>query len=173
VPAAATGEDTEKTDGIPNYMLRTSGTIARLAEGEEVTYEPGSVVSIVTSDMIDMVQQQGGAAEKVNTLGENILVEGLLFDDFKVNSTFEIASPDDDAGVVTLEVFDPRRPPALELGQLGDDDAKRQSVVGILSIQAGFCGWMARIADAGQVKSGSNIAKLTDEQADAIVADAS
>eukprot|EP00966_Prymnesium_polylepis_P221750 5129809-Prymnesium_polylepis.1 len=75
-------EDIEKTDGIPNYMIRTSGTVARVAEGPDsstevqddgVLYEPGRLVSIMTSDVIDMVQQQGGAAEKVDYLGENIL----------------------------------------------------------------------------------------------------
>ena len=91
--AAATGAeiaDEDKTDGIPNYMLRTAGTITRVAEGADsssnlqddgVLYESDRMVSIMTSDVIDMVQQQGGAAAKVEYLGENLLVDGLLFDD--------------------------------------------------------------------------------------------
>ena len=46
---------------------------------------------------IDMVQQQGGAAEKVDYLGENILVAGMLFDDFAAGDTLTIA-PADAAG---------------------------------------------------------------------------
>ena len=69
---ADTGAAVAKTDGISNSMLRTAGTVTRLAEGmgssvlDEVAYEQGRLVSIVTSDVIDMVQQQGGAANGID-----------------------------------------------------------------------------------------------------------
>jgi len=169
IPAVATGEDTPKTDGIPNYMLRTSGTVARIAEGPEsdtavqedgVLYQSDRLVSIVTSDVIEMAQQQGGAAENVNHLGENILVEGMLFDDFMAEDTFEIASPDVDDAVVTLEIIGARETSELELVQLGDDEGARRSITSLLSIAPGFSGWSARVAGpGGRVRAGSKIAK--------------
>ena len=77
---AATGAeftDADKTEGIPNYLLRFSGTVNRLAEpqggasavtDDGVAYELGREVRLLTTDVIDMVQQQGGAAEKVDYL---------------------------------------------------------------------------------------------------------
>ena len=106
---AATGAeftDADKTEGIPNYLLRFSGTVNRLAEpqggaaavtDDGVAYELGREVRLLTTDVIDMVQQQGGAAEKVDYLGENILVAGMLFDDFAAGDTLTIA-PADAAG---------------------------------------------------------------------------
>jgi len=167
---AATGEEVEKTDGIPNYMLRTSGTVIRLAEGRDsssavqedgVMYEPNRLVSIVTSDVIDMIKQQGGSAEKVDYLGENLLVEGMLFDDFKAEDTFSLASGSaDDADAVTLEIVEPSPSSALELDQLGDDDDKRRSIASIVSLAPGFSGWTARVVGAGRVRAGFKIAKL-------------
>ena len=147
-------------------MLRTSGTITRLSEGsstaqeDEVVYESDRLVSIVTSDVIDMVQQQGGAAEKVDHLGENMLVDGMLFDDFKPEDTYVIASTDDGADLVTLEIVEPRPASALDLGQLGDDDGARQGLVSILGIQSGFAGWTARVVGAGRVRPSCTIAKV-------------
>merc|ERR1719231_783112 len=150
-------------------MLRTDGTVSRVAESPDsstvvqedgVLYEPDRVVSLVTSDVIDMVQQQGGAAQKVDYLGENILVEGLLFDDFKAGDTFDIASPDmamDSGDFVTLEIVEPRPATALELGQLGDDDGKRQSLTSMLSLAPGFSGWKARVVVSGRVGGGFKI----------------
>jgi len=169
---AATGEDMEKTDGIPNYMLRNSGTVTRVADGsgasidvirDGVLYETGQLVSIVTSDVIDMVQQQGGSATKVDFLGENILVDGLLFDDFKVNDTFEIAplvAADDGSDVVSLEIVEQRKESELELDQLGDDNAKRQSISSLLGLSPGLSGWTARVVVAGRVRADFKIAKL-------------
>ena len=171
---AATGEEIaeeDKTEGIPNYMLRNAGTVSRLAEGADsctivqddgAQYEPDCMVSIITSDVIDMVQQQAGEAEKVDYLGENILVEGLLFDDFMAEDTFQIASPDaaDGAGdVVTLEIVEARPSSAVELGQLGDDESKRQSIASMLSLAPGFSGWTARVTAAGRVQAGFKISK--------------
>ena len=165
---AATGaEDIAKTDGIPNYMLRSTGTISRLAEGsgsstavqgDGVVLEQDQLVTILTSDVIDMVQQQGDTAEKVDYLGENILVEGLLFDDFAADDSFEITS-DEVAEVVTLEIVEPRPSSALELGQVGDDDGKKQSIASILSLAPGFSGWTARVVVPGRVNAGYQIAK--------------
>lgn len=171
VTGAATGakiDDEDKTNGIPNYMLRSSGTITRIAEGQDssvqsdgVLYEQNSLVSIMTSDVIDMVQQQGGAAEKIDYLGEDILVEGLLFDDFMPEDTFEIISSVDDqaSDVVTPEIVEPRSSTALVLDQLGDDDSKRQSIATLLSQFTGFSGWTARVLVAGRVSAGFKIAK--------------
>jgi len=163
---AATGaEDIEKTDGIPNYMIRTIGTVSRLAEGPDseamlhsdgVVYERDRLVTIVTSDVIDMVQQQG--AETVDHIGENILVEGMLFDDFTAEATFDLAAPDS-ADVVTLEIVEPRPSSRVELGQLGDDEAKKKSIAGILSLAPGFSGWTARVVLPGTVRAGFKIAK--------------
>ena len=167
---AATGakiEEEDKTDGIPNYMLRDAGTISRLSESldssfavqdDGVLYEADRLVSIVTTDVIEMVQQQGGAAEKVDHVGENILVEGLLFDSFMVDDTFDIADSADGDDVVTLQIIEHRTPEALELGQLGDDDGKKQSILSFGSI-AGFSGWTARVVTGGRVRSGFKIAK--------------
>ena len=167
---AATGEDVAKTDGIPNYMIRTSGKIARLAEGSDsptavdddgVVYEAGRLVSILTSDMIDMVQQQGGSAEKVDYLGENLLVEGLLFDDFKAGDAFEIAPNDEtDGHLVVLKIVEPRPSSALELSQLGDDIAKKQSIASLSSLAPGFSGWNAQVVMEGRIRSGFKISKL-------------
>lgn len=146
---AATGakiDEKDKTDGIPNYMLRDAGTISRLSESldsstevqdDGVLYETDRLVSIVTSDVVEMVQQQGGSAEKVDYLGENILVEGLLFDDFRAEDTFEIADSENGADAVTLQIVEHRAPAALELGQLGDDDGKRQSILSIGGLAPG------------------------------------
>ena len=169
---AYTGEeigDDAKTDGIPNYMLRTSGTIVRLAEGldsatavteDGVLFDSNCLVSIVTSDVIEMVQQQGGSAEKIDYLGENILVEGLLFDDFKAEDIFELAPADaaDSADVVTLEIVEARPSSALELGQLGDDEEKKRSIASITSIAPGFAGWTARVVGGGRVRTGFTFA---------------
>ena len=173
-PAAATGEDTPKTDGIPNYMIRTFGSVSRLAEGptsstevqdDGVHYEIDRLVSLVTSDVIDMVQQQGGAAEKVDHLGENILVEGMLFDSFEVDDVFEISDATDaDADVVALEIVEPRPASAVELGQLGEDAAARQSIASMVSLAPGFSGWTARVVAAGQVQAGFKIAKREAEE---------
>ena len=168
---AATGaKDIEKTNGIPTYMLRTSGTVARLSEGPDavqddgVVYEQDHVVTILTSDVIDMVQQEGG--DKIDHLGENILVDGMLFDDFKAEDTFEVVLPDSadsaDEGaeiVVTLEIVEPRPSSALELGQLGDDADKKRSITSLLSISPGFAGWTARVVVSGRVRSGCKISK--------------
>ena len=171
IPAAATGEDTPKTDGIPDYMLRNSGTVKRIAEGADsstpvheengVLYESGRMVHILTSDIIDMVQQQGGAAEKVDYLGENVLVEGMLFDDFGPEDIFELSPPDVpvDREALTLEIVEPRGVSSLELGQLGEDEKARRSVAGIISLNPGFSGWMARVVSPGQVRAGFKIAK--------------
>jgi hypothetical protein len=168
---AATGEEVEKTDGIPNYMLRTSGTVSRVAEGSQssatvasngVFYEQNRLVCILTSDVIDMVQQQGGAAESVDYLGENILVKDMLFDDFKADDMFELASPDrtdDSADTVTLQVVETRPPSEVELGQLGDDQDKRNSISSLVSLAAGFSGWKARILNPGHVRAGFIITK--------------
>jgi len=169
---AATGaasEDIPKTDGIPNYMLRNKGTIARLAEDPEsstevqedgVLYAPDRLITILTSDVIDMVQQQGDGAEKVDYLGENILIEGMLFDDFQAEDTIDITSPDESVNdVVTLEIVGPEPSSALELGQLGDDDAKRQSIAEMLSFSSGFSGWSARVVVAGRVRAGFLVSK--------------
>ena len=172
---AATGEeigDDDKTEGIPNYMIRTSGTIVRLAEGADsatavtedgVLFDSDCQVSIVTSDVIEMVQQQGGSAEKIDYLGENILVEGMLFDDFKAEDIFEVAPAGTADGtkdeVVTLEIIEARSSSALELGQLGDDEDKKRSIESITSIAPGFSGWTARVVAAGRVRAGFTIAK--------------
>jgi len=165
---AATGQEVDKTDGIPNYMLRSGGTVTRLAEGPEsltavqedgVVYETDRLVTIITSDVIDMVQQQGGEAEKVDYLQENILVEGLLFDDFKAGDMFIVTPPDsagDGADVVTLEIVDQRPSSALELA---DNDDTMRNVASLLSLAAGFAGWTARVTVAGQVRAGFEIAK--------------
>ena len=124
-------------------------------------FERDRLVSIVTSDVIDMVQQEVGP--KVDYLGENILVQGLLFDDFKVADKFVIASADDfdpDAsGVLNLEILEPRPAHSLNLDQLGDDDSQRKSITSMLSMASGFCGWTARVKIAGRVRSGFKIAK--------------
>ena len=170
VPAAATGEDVEKTDGIPNYMIRTSGTVVRVVGGEGSTVDAdGGVVadgllSILTSDVIDMVQQQGGAAEKLDCLGEDMLVDGLLFDDFKAGDTFEIASPDGADDALTLEIIEPRPSSALELDQLGDDESTKRGIASILSLGPGFSGWSARVVTAGRVAVGYQIAKQPQEE---------
>lgn len=103
---AATGaeiSDDDKTEGIPNYLLRFSGTVVRLAEAPDgasavpddgMVYELGRTVRILTSDVIEMVQQQGGAAEQVDYLGENLLVENMLFDDFAAGELLAIKPPD-------------------------------------------------------------------------------
>ena len=163
----AKGDEIEKTDGIPNYMLRSSGTIARVVDGEGavqsedgVAYESGQLVSLVTSDVIEMVQQQGGAAEAVDTLGENLLVDGFLFDDFMAEDTFTIADPDSaQASILELEIVEARPSSALELGQMGDDDAKKQSVASILGLSTGFAGWTAKVVAGGRVRVGYEIAK--------------
>ena len=159
---AATGEDVEKTDGIPNYMIRTSGTVSRVADGKGV-WDSDHIVSILTSDVIDMVQQQGGAAQKITCLGEDILVEGLLFDDFKADDTFEIALPDDTANL-TIEIIEPRAPSALDFDQLGDDDDTKRGIASILSLGPGFSGWSARVVVPGQVEPGCEIAKQQQQQ---------
>ena len=137
---AATGaeiSDDDKTEGIPNYLLRFSGTVDRLADGladglayDGVAYELDREVRILTTDVIEMVQQQGGAAEKVDYLGENILVTGMLFDDFAAGDTLTIAPPDaaEGAGALTLEIVAQGEASALELGQLGDDDKRKASI---------------------------------------------
>ena len=139
---AATGaeiSDDDKTEGIPNYLLRFSGTVDRLAEAPDgasavsddgVAYELDREVRILTTDVIEMVQQQGGAAEKVDYLGENILVTGMLFDDFAAGDTLTIAPPDaaEGAGALTLEIVAQGEASALELGQLGDDDKRKASI---------------------------------------------
>ena len=177
IPSAATGEtipDVEKTDGIPNYMLKTAGTITRLVESPEssaavkddgVLYEDGRTVAIVTSDVIDMVQQQGGAAEKIDFLGENILVDGMLFDGFMAGDTFEIAPADSKDGdtddVLSLDIVEHRPSSALDLSQLGEDDSTRQSITAFLELAVGFTGWSARVARGGRVQAGFKIAKRT------------
>lgn len=167
-------QEAPKTNGIPNYMLRTSGTVTCLHDDSSapavnemvqdlygVLFERDRLVSIVTSDVIDMVQQEVGP--KVDYLGENILVQGLLFDDFKVADKFVIASADDfdpDAsGVLNLEILEPRPAHSLNLDQLGDDDSQRKSITSMLSMASGFCGWTARVKIAGRVRSGFKIAK--------------
>lgn len=149
-------------------MLRRSGRVVRLAEApgspaavqpDGVLYEAGRVLSILTADVVEMVQQQGGGAERVDYLGENVLVEGMLFDDFKAAEVFEIADPDGDADAVTLEILEPRAASALERGQLGDDEGKRRSIAGILAMAPGFSGWTARVVAAGRVCAGFQIAK--------------
>jgi hypothetical protein len=159
--------DEEKTEGIPNYMIRTSGTIVRLAEGsatavaeDGLLFDADREVSIVTSDVIEMVQQQGGSAEKIDYLGENMLVEGMLFDDFMAKDVFEVApagAADDD--VVTLEIVEARSSLTLDLGQLGQDEDKKRSIESITSIAPGFSGWTARVVAAGRVRAGFTIAK--------------
>ena len=147
---AATGEDMPKTEGIPNYMIRNTGTVARIAEGPDsatavlddgALYESGRLVSLVTSDVIDMVQQQGGAAEAVDYLGENILVEGLLFDDFRAEAVFDVASLDAPDDVVTLEVVEARPSSDLVLAQIagrrGQARASRASCRSPWASQAG------------------------------------
>ena len=59
----------------------------------------------------------------------------------------------------TLEIVEPRPSTELELGQLGDDDATRQSIASICSLASGFSGWTARVIAAGQVRTGFSIAK--------------
>ena len=147
--AAATGAeiaDEDKTDGIPNYMITTSGTVTRLAEAPDsatavqdngVQYDADRLVTIMTSDVIDMVQQQGGAAEQGDHLGENIMVDGMVFDNFKADDTFDIQSDDGAHHAITLKIVEPRPSTALELGQLGDDATKRQSIASILSLAPG------------------------------------
>ena len=160
---AATGDEIEKTDGIPNYMIRTSGTISRLfddaVQDDGVVYEADRVVSLLTPDVIDMVQQQGGSAEKVDHLGENMMVDGMLFDDFQAEAIFDIASPDGDADVVTLKIVEARSSSEVELGQMGDDEAKKQSIASILGIQSGFSGWSAQVVTPGRVQAGFKITK--------------
>lgn len=171
---AATGGDVEKTRGLPTYLIRSTGTVSRVAESPDsstavqddgVLYEQDRVVTIVTSDVIDMVQQLGGAAGQVDYLGENILVEGFLYDDFLPENTFDIASPEG-AGtdLVTLEVVEARSTSALELSQVGDDDAKKQSITSTLSLANGFCGWTARVVAAGRVQAGFKISKRPDPE---------
>ncbi|KAL1495932.1 hypothetical protein AB1Y20_014574 [Prymnesium parvum] len=168
---AATGGDVPKTDGIPNYMFRTSGTVTRLAEGADssaavhddgVVYEADRVISLLTSDVIEMFQQQGGTAENIDYIGENMLVEGMLFDDFKAEDLFGITPPDSadgDADAVSLKIIEPRPSSALELGQLGDDEGKRQSILSLSALAPGFSGWNARVVVAGRVRAGFKIAK--------------
>lgn len=169
---AATGTEVAKTNGIPNYMLRFSGKVARLGGGghSEVVADSGvllerdRVVVLVTSDVIEMVQQQGGAAASVDRLGEDVLVEGMLFDDFKPDDTLTMGPFEADEGgaqAVTLEIIEPRQSTALELEQLGGDDSMRQKVVGVLSLAAGFAGWRARVVVDGRVRPGFRIAKLS------------
>ena len=166
-PAAATGEDCEKTDGIPNYMIRTSGTVAKLAAcgcckpEDGVLYEEGREVSIVTSDVIEMVQQQGGAAEFLTSLGEDVLVNGLLFDDFQASDTFEMSDGD---VVCKLEIVEARLSSALELSELGSDESKKQGITSFLSLAPGFSGWTAKVVEAGRVKAGFEIAKRVEEK---------
>ena len=170
---AATGEDVPKTDGIPNYMIRTSGTLKRIAEAPDsdasvqddgVRYDADRIVSIITSDVIDMIQQQGGSAEKVDFLGENMLVEGLLFDDFRAEDTFDIFSSDaaeGDEPIISVQIIEARSSSALELSQIDDDDAMQQSVTSLTSLAPGFAGWSARVIAAGQVRAGFKISKRT------------
>ena len=169
-PECDTGEEVEKTEGIPNYMIRTSGMIARVADGSSslaavqddgVLYEVDRLVSIVTTDLIDMVQMQGGSAQGLDSLGENILVDGLTFDDLRTGDVFDVAPPDSECGadVVTVEIVEARPASALELGELGDDEGKRQSLRGILSMANGMSGWTVRIAAPGRVRAGFAISK--------------
>ena len=61
--------------------------------------------------------------------------------------------------MVTLEIVEPRPMSAVELGQLGDDAAARQSTATMLSIAPGFSGWSARVVAGGRVTTGYTIAK--------------
>ena len=147
-------------------MFQNSGTVKRPALGDDsddgVLYEKDAEVSIVTSDVIDMVQQQGAAAAKVEYMGENILVEGLLFDSFKAEDTFEIVSADSADDAVALEIVEARPMEdvlPLLLKQVGDDDAAAKSIASMLSLAPGFTGWKARVATAGRVSAGFAIAK--------------
>jgi hypothetical protein len=172
----ARGEEVAKKDGIPEYCFRTSGNISRVAEKSDsstaagddgVLYEADRLVSIVTSDVIEMVQQQGGAAEDVDYLGEDMLVEGLLFDSFKAGNVFEIASAEklgSESDAVTMEVVEERDSSSVELGQLGDDDAKRQSITSLLSLSPGLAGWVARVVVPGRVCADFKIAKREDPE---------
>jgi len=176
---AATGaeiSDDDKTEGIPNYLLRFSGTVDRLADGladglayDGVAYELDREVRILTTDVIEMVQQQGGAAEKVDYLGENILVTGMLFDDFAAGDTLTIAPPDatEGADALTLEIVAQGEASALELGQLGDDDKRKASITMMLGLSTGFAGWTAKVVAAGRVRIGFTIAKTAKEADDA------
>jgi len=179
---AATGaeiSDDDKTEGIPNYLLRFSGTVDRLAEAPDgasavsddgVAYELDREVRILTTDVIEMVQQQGGAAEKVDYLGENILVTGMLFDDFAAGDTLTIAPPDaaeEGADALTLEIVAQGEASALELGQLGDDDKRKASITMMLGLSTGFAGWTAKVVAAGRVRIGFTIAKTAKEADDA------
>ena len=162
---AATGVEigeADKTDGIPNYMLRTSGTVLKLrGDAEDMWFDSGSLVTIMTSDVIDMVQQQGNPADlKSVDLGEHILIEGLLFDDFKAEDTLEMVLPDYNDAVLTLEIVEPRPLSELDLERLSDDASKRQSIASLLSLASGFSGWTARVVVAGPARNGGTVSKL-------------
>jgi len=165
----ATAAPVAMTRGIPNYMLRTSGTIARLAaenSANGVLYARATVVSIVTVDVMEMIQQQGGAAEKVTHLGEDILVQGLLFDSFQPGDTFEVVASAD-SGVATLlamEIVEARPSSALDLAQLGADDEKRRGIASLVSVAPGLSGWTARVVMPGRARTGVKIAKQSGQQ---------
>ena len=168
---AATGAEVEKNaEGIPVYMLRTSGTVTRLAADgsgttaadEGVAFAEGEVVSIVTTDVIEMVQQQGGAAERVSCLGETIQVDGMTFDDLQAEDILDISSEGEGQGPVVSLVVVEHRPPltAPQLVQI-DDDNKRQSVSRMWASMAahGFSGWTARVSQPGRIHAGCKISK--------------
>ena len=169
-PSDATAAPVAMTRGIPNYMLRTSGTIARLAadlkSADGVLYARERLVSIVTVDVIEMIQQQGGGAEKVTNLGEDILVQGLLFDSFQPGDTFEVVASAD-SGVATLlamEIVEARPSSALDLAQLGADDEKRRGIASLASVAPGLSGWTARVVVPGRARTGFKIAKQSGQQ---------
>ena len=115
----------------------------------------------MTSDVIDMVQQQGNPADlKSVDLGEHILIEGLLFDDFKAEDTLEMVLPDYNDAVLTLEIVEPRPLSELDLERLSDDPSKRQSIASLLSLASGFSGWTARVVVAGPARNGGTVSKL-------------
>jgi len=70
---------------------------------------------------------------------------------------------------VALQVIETRPASEVELGQLGDDEGKRQSITSLVSLAAGFSGWTARVLVPGRVRAGFRITKVeaeTNETAD-------
>ena len=125
-------------------------------------------VSILTLDVMDMLKCEKEPWNKIQNgdLGENLLIEGLLFNDFLIGNKVRIYDPNLDSKInvgVVLEITEPIVPCAnlCKLPCINDSDLDPKDRIETcknflerLAEEDGLRGWYAKVLQAGFIEKG-------------------
>lgn len=117
-------------------------------------------VSLVTVDVMNFLRESGYAEVRDGDLGENLLIEGMKFDDIRIGDRYRIGS---DAELTITEAMIPCAN-LCKLHWINRDRLKPrerlmacQDVLTLLDGKPGLRGWYAEVTKEGNVKLGATV----------------